>query len=187
LHEAFQFGIGDVFGIFIANLPIIIRVSTAENAVSEAKTNLHRIEQEAKRVEEQRKEICDDFKKRFEKMHVDVKKEISRDEIIKLLGDGMSYLSRLNSNWTELPKNFNSINNYIEQVTHRALTNFVDDAKEAQEHPFIIDFMTNSINKSLELSCATHRAAEMYVDFSHKNIVKPLNDMHQNKNALLPF
>jgi NTP pyrophosphatase (non-canonical NTP hydrolase) len=187
LDEARQFGIGDVFGLFIASLPFAIRVTSAENALGEAKTNLQRIKQVEKRVEEEKEEIYDDFKKRLEKMHVDVKKEISRDEIIKLLGDGLSKLSKLNSNWAGLSKNFNSINNYIEQVTHRALTDFVDDAKIAQEDPFIIDFMTDSINKSLELSCATHRAAEMYVDFSHKNIVKSLNDMHQSKNKLLPF
>ncbi len=187
LDEARQFGIGDVFGLFIASLPFAIRVTSAENALGEAKTNLQRIKQVEKRVEEEKEEIYDDFKKRLEKMHVDVKKEISRDEIIKLLGDGLSKLSKLNSNWAGLSKNFNSINNYIEQVTHTTLTDFVDDAKIAQEDPFIIDFMTDSINKSLELSCATHRAAEMYVDFSHKNIVKSLNDMHQSKNKLLPF
>jgi hypothetical protein len=187
LHEASQFRIGDVFESFFGSLSFDIRVSTAENAVSEAKMNLHWIEQKEKRVEEEREEIYDDFKKRLEKMDVDVKKEISRDEIFNLLKAGISKLSQLNSNWVGLTKNFNSINNHIEQITHRALTDFVDDAKDAQEDPFIIDFMTDSINKSLELSYATHRAAEMYVKFSNRNIVKSLNDMHERKYVLLPF
>ncbi len=189
LDEARQLGIGDVLGLFIASLPLAIRVTSAKNAVSEAKfcQHLQRIEIEAKRVEEQRETIYGDFKKRLEKMHVDVKKEISRDEIINLLEDGMSKLSKFYTNYAMLIKNFNSINNHIEQVTHRALSDFVDDAKEAQEYPFLIDLMTDSINKSLELSCATHRTAEMYVDFSNKNIVKSLNEMHRCKNELLPF
>jgi hypothetical protein len=120
-------------------------------------------------------------------MDVDVKKEISRNEIINLLGDAMRKLSKFYTNYAGLIKNFDLINNHIEQVTHKALTDFFDDAKIAQEDPFIIDFMTDSINKSLELSDATHRAAEMYVEFSHKNIVKRLDDMHQCKYALLPF
>jgi hypothetical protein len=187
LDEARQLGIGDVLGLFIASLPLAIRVTSAKNAVSEAKMHLQRIEIEAKRVEEQRETIYGDFKKRLEKMHVDVKKEISRDEIINLLEDGMSKLSKFYTNYAMLIKNFNSINNHIEQVTHRALSDFVDDAKEAQEYPFLIDLMTDSINKSLELSCATHRTAEMYVDFSNKNIVKSLNEMHRCKNELFPF
>jgi flagellar motor protein MotB len=187
LHEVRQLGIGDLFGFFIASLPLILRVTSAENAVSEAKTNLQRIEQKEKRVEEQRKEIYDDFIKRLKNMHDDVEKEISRDDIIKLLGDGLSHLSKLNSNWVGLTKNFNSISSHIELVTHATLSDFVDDAKDAQEDPFLIDFMTNSINKSLELSNTTHRAAKMYVDFSNKTIVKSLNDMHQSKNTLLPF
>jgi hypothetical protein len=127
------------------------------------------------------------FIRRLENMHVDVEKEISRNEIINLLGDGLSKLSQFYTNYAGLIKNFDSINNHIEQVTHRALTDFVDDAKIAQEDPFIIDFMTDSINKSLELSDATHRTAKMYVEFSNRNIVKSLNDMHQSKNKLLPF
>lgn len=187
LDEARQFGIGDVFGLFIASLPFAIRVTSAENALGEAKTNLQRIKQIEKRVEEENEEIYDDFIKRLQNMHVDVKKEICRDEIIKLLGDGLSHLSKLNSNWAGLTKNFNSINNYIEQVTHTTLTNFAEDAKIAQEDPFLIDFMTDSIKKSLELSYATHRAAEMYVEFSNRNILESLSDMHQRKYELLPF
>jgi NTP pyrophosphatase (non-canonical NTP hydrolase) len=127
------------------------------------------------------------FIRSLENMHVDVEKEISRNEIINLLGDGLSKLSQFYTNYAGLIKNFDSINNHIEQVTHRALTDFVDDAKIAQEDPFIIDFMTDSINKSLELSDATHRTAKMYVEFSNKNIMKSLKDMHQSKNALYPF
>jgi hypothetical protein len=138
--------------LFCLLLYILSRLTSANNAASEAKTNLQRIEQEAKRVEEQREEIYGDYKKRLEKMDVDVKKEISRDDIIKLLGDGMSKLSQCYTNFAGLIKNFNSIKNDIEQITHRALTDFVDDAKIAQEDPFLIDLMTDSINKSLELS-----------------------------------
>ncbi|EFX63200.1 hypothetical protein DAPPUDRAFT_308060 [Daphnia pulex] len=127
------------------------------------------------------------FIRRLKNMHVDVEKEISRNEIINLLGDGLSKLSQFYTNYAGLIKNFDSINNHIEQVTHRALTDFVDDAKIAQEDPFIIDFMTDSINKSLELSDATHPTAKMYVEFSNKNIMKSLKDMHQSKNALYPF
>ncbi len=85
-------------------------------------------------------------------MHVDVEKEISRNEIINLLGDGLSKLSQFYTNYAGLIKIFDLINNHIEQVTHKALTDFVDDAKIAQEDPFLIDLMTDSINKSLELS-----------------------------------
>jgi hypothetical protein len=113
--------IGDYNGIIrilcSAFCYILSRLTSANNAVSEAKTNLQRIEQEAKRVEEEKEEIYDDFIKRLQNMHVDVKKEIGRNEIIKLLGDGLSHLSKLNSNWAGLTKNFKSINNHIEQIS----------------------------------------------------------------------
>jgi hypothetical protein len=64
---------------------------------------------------------------------------------------------------------------------------FVDNVEVAQENTFPLDLLTDSIEKTLKLSNNTHRAAEMYVDFSHKNIVKCLNDMHQCKNTMLPF
>jgi predicted small secreted protein len=140
------------FSVLPFAIYILSRLTSANNAVSEAKTNLHRIKQEARRVEEEKEEIYDDFIKRLQNMHVDVKKEISGDEIINLLKAGMSKLSKLNSNWVGLIKNFNSINDHINQITQRALTDFVDDTKDAQEYPFLIDLMTDSIKKSLELS-----------------------------------
>jgi gamma-glutamylcysteine synthetase len=152
---------------------------------------LQKIEDEAKRVAAERDKISVEFVKNFETMsktlQIKVNQELTRNEMIILLREGLSKLSKLNSNWAELTINFNSINNYIEEVTHTTLTDFVDNVEVAQENTFPLDLLTDSIEKTLKLSNNTHRAAEMYVDFSHKNIVKSLNDMHQCKNTLLPF
>jgi predicted transcriptional regulator len=120
-------------------------------------------------------------------LQIKVDQELSQNEMIILLKEGISKLSQLNSNWTELTMNFNSMNNYIEEVTQKTLTDFAEDAKDAQENTFLLDFMTNSIEKTLKLSYTTHRAAEMYVEFSNRNIVKSLSDMHQCKCTLLTF
>ena len=152
---------------------------------------MQQIEDEAKRVAAERDKISVEFVKNFKTMsktlQIKVDQELSQNEMIILLKEGISKLSQLNSNWTELTMNFNSINNYIEQVTHTTLTDFAEDAKDAQENTFLVDFMTNSIEKTLKLSYTTHSAAEMYVEFSNRNILKSLSDMHQCKNALYPF
>jgi hypothetical protein len=152
---------------------------------------LQKIEDEAKRVAAERDKISVEFVKNFETMsktlQIKVNQELTRNEMIILLREGLSKLSKLNSNWTELTINFNSINNYIEEVTLTTLTDFVDNVEVAQENTFRLDWLTDSIEKTLKLSNNTHRAAEMYVDFSHEIIVKSLNDMHQCKNTLLPF
>lgn len=152
---------------------------------------MQKIEDEGKRVAAERNKISVEFVNNFKTMsktlQIKVNQELTRNEMIILLREGLSKLSKLNSNWAELTINFNSINNYIEEVTHTTLTDFVDNVEVAQENTFPLDLLTDSIEKTLKLSNNTHRAAEMYVDFSHKNIVKSLNDMHQCKNTLLPF
>jgi hypothetical protein len=50
---------------------------------------------------------------------------------------GMNQLSKLNSNWA------------VEQVTQSTLRVFVQDARSIQEDTSMMDFMTDSINKSL--------------------------------------
>jgi hypothetical protein len=97
---------------------------------------------------------------------------------------GLTQLCKLNSNWADFTQNFNSINNYIKEVTRRGLTDFVEDAKSAKEDISIIEFMTNSINKALECSIKTHQTAKMYVEFSNNQIMKSLNVMQRDKNAL---
>jgi hypothetical protein len=152
---------------------------------------LQKIEDEEKRVAAERDKISVEFVKNFETMsktlQIKVNQELTRNEMIILLREVLSKLSKSKSNWAELTINFNSINNYIEEVTHTTLTDFVDNVEVAQENTFPLDLLTDSIGKTLKLSNNTHRAAEMYVDFSHKNIVKSLNEMHQCKNTLLPF
>ena len=152
---------------------------------------MQKIEDEAKRVAAERDKISVEFVKNFKTMsktlQIKVNQELTRNEMIILLREGLSKLSKFNSNWAELTINFNSINNYIEEVTHKTLIDFVDNVEVAQENTFPLDLLTDSIEKTLKLSNNPHRAAEMYVDFSHKNIVKSLNDMHQCKNTLLPF
>ncbi len=152
---------------------------------------MQKIEDEEKRVAAERDKISVEFVKNFETMsktlQIKVNQELTRNEMIILLREVLSKLSKSKSNWAELTINFNSINNYIEEVTHTTLTDFVDNVEVAQENTFPLDLLTDSIGKTLKLSNNTHRAAEMYVDFSHKNIVKSLNEMHQCKNTLLPF
>jgi hypothetical protein len=188
LEEASQL---EFFDIFTFGLSSTIRVNNAQYNTREADEQLQKIEDEAKRVAAERDKISVEFVKNFKTMsktlQIKVDQELSQNEMIILLKEGISKLSQLNSNWTELTMNFNSINNYIEQITQKTLTNFAEDAKDAQENTFLVDFITNSIEKTLKLSYTTHRAAEMYVEFSNTNILKSLSDMHQSKNALYPF
>ncbi len=182
LEEARQFGVGNVFGFFIFSLPLLaVRIRNAQTALNVAEERLQEIQQEAKRAEEESDKIHEEFTNRFDKMHVDAEKDKSRDEMIELLKEGMDQLSKLNSNWAGFSQNFNSINNYIEQVTQRALTDFVEDA--AQEDTSMIDF-SGPINKALECSKKTHQTAKMYVEFSNNQIMKSLNEMQRYKNAL---
>jgi hypothetical protein len=186
LEEASQFGFFDylTFGLSSA-----IRVNNAQFKIKKADEKLQEIEKEAKRVAAERDKISVEFVKKFKTMsktlQIKVDQELSQNEMIILLKEGMSKLSQLNSNWAELTMNFNSINNHVEHTTQKTLKIFANDAKDAQENTFLFDFMIDSINKSLELSNTTHRVAETYVKFSNKNLVKSLSGMHQCKNALL--
>jgi hypothetical protein len=110
---------------------------------------------------------------------MNVYNELNQNEMIRLLKEGITQLSHLNSNWSSFTQNFNSINNYIEQAARRALTDFVENAKSVQEDTIIVHFIIESMNKSLESTRITSHNAKMYVEFSYENIVKPLRDMRR--------
>ena len=83
---------------------------------------------------------------------------------------GMNQLSKLNSNWV------------VEQVTQSTLRVFVQDARSIQEDTSMMDFMTDSINKSLECSIKTHNTAKIYVELLNGKILKPFADLQRYKN-----
>ncbi len=182
LEETSQIGFGDVFGFIFSSRSYTTRVSNARNALNEAENGLQKIETELKRVQDEKDKICYNYIKSLKALHINVDKELSQNEMIKLLEEGLSQLSKLNSNWVGFTQNFNSINNYIQQVTQRLLTDFVEDAKSVQEDASMIDFITDSMNKSLESTRRTRHNAKMYVEFSNEKIMKPLDDMDRYKN-----
>jgi hypothetical protein len=137
LEEASQL---EFFDIFTFGLSSTIRVNNAQYNTREADEQLQKIEDEAKRVAAERDKISVEFVKNFKTMsktlQIKVNQELTRNEMIILLREGLSKLSKLNSNWAELTINFNSINNYIEEVTQTTLTDFVDNVEVAQENTF---------------------------------------------------
>ena len=58
----------------------------------------------------------------------------------------------------------------------------MEDAKSVQEDISIIDFLTDSMNKTLETSQRTSHNAKKYVKFSNENIMQSLDDMDQYKD-----
>ena len=127
--EARQFGVGDVFGLLLLGLPYFKRLYNARNALIE-------VEKRLKNMQQQRDNILASHISQMK-----VYNELNQNEMIRLLKEGITQLSQLNSNWSSFTQNFNSINNYIEQATRRALTDLVKDAKSVQEDTIIVHFI----------------------------------------------
>ncbi|XP_046636092.1 uncharacterized protein LOC124314772 isoform X2 [Daphnia pulicaria] len=130
-----------------------------------------------KKSEKEMKKICDEFIKSLENMHIDIIKDISTDSMMQILKDGMNLLSKLQENWTGMTLYFQSINSYIEDMKTKH-KDFVEDAKVAQEDSSTIDFMAESIEKSLETSIKSHHIAATYVKVSNSFIMEPLRNIH---------
>ena len=182
LEETSQIGVGDFFGLLLAGRPYAARVSNARNALSEAENQLQKIETELKRVQDEKDKIFYNYMKTLKIIQINIDKELSQNDMIKLLENGMGQLSQLNSNWAGFTNNFNSFNNNVKEVTQRAMADFAENAKSAQGDISIIDFLTDSMNKTLETSQRTSHNAKKYVKFSNENIMQSLDDMDQYKD-----
>jgi hypothetical protein len=147
-----------------------------QTMIQDALKRLEETKEKAKKAEEEMGEIENEYIKSLENMHIDVKKDISTDQMIQILKDGTQQLGKLQENWTGMTLYFQSINSYIEDMKTKQKM-FVEDAEGAQDSS-LIDFMAVSIKKSLESSIKSHRTAAMYVQVSNNYIIEPLQVMH---------
>jgi hypothetical protein len=147
-----------------------------ETTIQDALQRLEETKEKTKKVEEEMGKIENEYIQRLENMHIDVKKDISTDQMIQILKDGTQQLGKLQENWTGMTLYFKSINSYIEDMKTKQKM-FVEDAEGAQDSS-LIDFMAESIKKSLESSIKSHRTAAMYVQVSNNYIIEPLQVMH---------
>ena len=154
------------------------KIGNLVRTVEDAEKRLNKAKQDAIDAEKEMEKICDEYIKSLENMHIDVKKDISTDRMIKILKKGTKLLGKLQENWAGMTLYFKSINSYIEKVMNKQQNMFVKDAQDAQEHTFLIDVMTDTIKKSLESSIKSHRTAATYVKVSNNYIMEPLRSMH---------
>ncbi len=153
------------------------KIEGFKRAVEDAEKRLEKAKQDAKKADEEMGKNCDKWIKSLEKMQIDVKKDISADEMIQILKKGTELLSDLQGNWTYMTVYFEKINTYIGEMKTKH-KDFVEDAKVAQEDSSTIDFMTNSITNSLNSSNKSQRTAATYVKVSNNYIMEPLRKMH---------
>nr|CAH0113458.1 unnamed protein product [Daphnia galeata] len=111
-------------------------------------------------------------------LKINVGKEVSTDEMIKLLQDGTKKLGEMHEKWAGMTMYFEHINNHIDKVTKTCLDDFVNDAKGAQHDTSHLEFMEGSIAKSLESSIKSRHVAATYVKVSDNYIMEPLKQMH---------
>jgi hypothetical protein len=146
--------------------------------IEDAEKGLKNAKQDAAKDKEEMEKICDECIKSLANMKVDGEKNISLEEMVKTLKDGTKLLSDLQENWTGMTEYFISINSYIEKVMKKQQNMFVEDTKVAQENTSMINFIANSMKKSLESSIKSHRTAATYVKVSNSYIMGPLRSMH---------
>ncbi|EFX83209.1 hypothetical protein DAPPUDRAFT_315943 [Daphnia pulex] len=152
------------------------KLEKIQTTIQAALKRLEETKKKAKKNEEEMGKIENEYIKSLENMHIDVKKDISTDQMIQILKDGTQQLGKLQENWTGMTLYFKSINSYIEDMKSKQ-NMFVEDAEGAQDSS-LIDFMAESIKKSLESSIKSHRTAAMYVQVSNNYIIEPLQVMH---------
>jgi hypothetical protein len=152
------------------------KIRNFARTVEDAEKRLEKAKQDAKKADEEMEKIENEYIKSLENMHIDVKKDISTDQMIQILKDGTQQLGKMQENWTGMTLYFKSINSYIEDMKSKQ-NMFVEDAEGAQDSS-LIDFMAESIKKSLESSIKSHRTAAMYVQVSNNYIIEPLQVMH---------
>jgi hypothetical protein len=116
------------------------------------------ITQEAMETDKEMAKICDECIKSLESMHINVKKDISTDQMMKILRDGTKQLGKLQKKWAGMTEYFQSIKSYIEKVMNKRQNMFVENDQNSQEHhAFLIAMLTNSIQILLESSIKSHR------------------------------
>lgn len=127
--------------------------------------------QEAPRLEVEMKKIHEEYIKKLSDMHIDVKKEISRDKTIEFLNQGLKYLSKLKEEWSGIKLFFESVKNIIDDNVTKKLKDFSDDVEVVASDLSLINNIANSILEAKLSSHATYRIAEMYVSVSNRYIV----------------
>ena len=163
---------------FTFGISFIVRGATSYLNKTQAENWLQRIKEEAKQVEKEKGKIWDDYTKSLKNLQINVGKEVSTDEMIKLLQDGTKKLGEMHEKWAGMTMYFEHINNHIDKVTKTCLDDFVNDAKGAQHDTSHLEFMEGSIAKSLESSIKSRHVAATYVKVSDNYIMEPLKQMH---------
>jgi hypothetical protein len=163
---------------FTLGIPFIVRGATSYFNKAQAKNWLQRIKEQAKQVEKEKGKIWDDYTKSLKNLQINVGKGVSTDEMIKLLQDGTKKLGEMHEKWAGMTMYFEHINNHIDKVTKKYLVDFVNDANDAQHDISLLEFMTDSIEKSLTSSIKSHHVAATYVKVSDNYIMGPLKRMH---------
>lgn len=127
-------------------------------------------------IEKQSEAIPVDYRKKMERIHVDVAQITHLNCCcIQLLRDLMSNLSNLTKNWIGLERYFESTNNVVKVTVTKKLAGF---GKDAAKDAILIEFLENSIlDSSRWFYSLVHQNANAYVRASDRYVLKNVAGM----------
>lgn len=163
-----------------------------QDQINRCVIRLGEIDKTIAKIEEECKEIKNQYTLCFEKQVGNVsvellktirfkqaKEELGKNHPIELLNEELLRLSQLKGQWAKMVQHFQSFSNVMTCTVQKLLTDFIKDAREAQMDKSQVQFMIESIQGSCQSSEFTHHIADLYFKISDRYIINNVDDMRR--------